>query len=174
MDITNILGYIESITNKWFLSSASCLRFQQSNKYFLEEKSLYIGVYCSENEAKDIVDSLPTPDIKYLDNLIVEASFSLQWNVFIFFFKDFHGYVVETRYIEPINRYRLLCYDPSIILGGTSLIRDSKVRMLNKSHEYCSEMFGHLYQISDDEWNIWNDPKNILWEDFIIKPIKLE
>jgi len=176
MNISKLMTLLDSLSDNWFLSSESCLEAMQAKKIFVNSHSLNVGIYCDRVQAESIIAKLPHPEVLYVDDTAVEMTFLLDCRVHLFLFIDYHGYIVEMRNNLLTNRYRTLCYDSVTILAGTELVsleNGINIRMLKKSEQYCRSMYGNGFMNIRNMWDRWNGPKNVLWEDFIQKPIPL-
>ena len=176
MNFSNLISLLDSLSDNWFLSSESCLEAMQTKKVFVNSPSLNVGIYCDSVQADLIVAKLPSPEVLYLNDRAVEVTFLLDCRVHLFLFIDYHGYIVEVRNNLLTNWFRILCYDSITILTGTKIVlldNGTYVRMLKKSEEYCRSMYGDDFMTVSSSWDRWNGPRNVLWEDFIQKPIPL-
>lgn len=174
--LDELINFLNSLSNKWFLTSESCLEVLQSNDIWVKNHPLYIGVYCSKDEVQEILKKMPSPKIWSYKGLPVEATFNFYCCVKVSFFFDFYGYKSEIRINDLINRYRILVYDTNIISKGIRNIKlksaSKEFHILNLADIYCKVMYGNTY-LATMQWDRWNSPKNIIWEDHIQKPIRL-
>lgn len=174
-NLEKIFDLFSQLKINWFLSGTSCLEHVRSGKPISYKDILNIGIYENNEKTDQIIKQLQIKKmIKYKEK-VVEAILLSGYVVKIYFFINFHNYIIETRHQEGINRYRLLCYDPEVITDGVEklLTKNGRIQVLKRRNTYCKALFGKEYLTTTLKWNEWNDPANIIWEDFIQKPIRL-
>lgn len=173
--LTEIFNLFRLLNVRWFLSGSSCLEFVRSEKDIFHSRIIDIGVYEDIKKIKSIAHKLPVKRITYYNGEIAGITILIGIQVNIFFFMDFYHYVVEIRHHEAINRYRLLSYEPEIITDGTEekLFAEGNLYVLKRRNKYCKMLFGKRYMEKNKKWDEWNDPANIIWEDFIQRPVRL-
>lgn len=174
IELQRIFTILDKFNMNWFLSGESCLEYCHTGKPFFRNRVVNLGIYGTDN-IKDAISNLPVKRITYYNSKIASVFLQTAIWVHLHIFLDLNGYIVEARHNEMINRYRLLSYERSIITDGIeeAFYNNKKFRVLIRRKDYSKALFGNNLLGITHKWNEWNDPHNIIWEDFIQRPIPL-
>ncbi|GAO41949.1 hypothetical protein [Flavihumibacter petaseus] len=169
--VNRVREMLDPIVPDWFVIGGTCLGFVRGAKFISHDPDIDIGILdADESLIQKIIESLPVVKIWRYKGEIREVTLILDCQVDIFFLTRYKGYVVETVFAESLNRVRFYGYAPSIFEEGVEkvFLDGVTVNALKRSVDYCEVLFGESYRVSNPDWNCWNDPGNILFEDLII------